>query len=140
MFVRPTMSLYVPFFQSSRGYDIWIENDTPGLYDVGAEEPGELRFAFETGLPIARAMVFDFPDDPDTLDRWDQFMLGPDVLVAPVWRSGDREREVVLPEGSWESLWDRTQSWTGPTALTVDAPLDTIPVFVRPGFDLEIHP
>lgn len=92
----------------------------------------------DTGLPIARAMVFDFPDDPEMLDRWDQFMLGPDVLVAPVWRSGDREREVVLPDGEWEFLWDRTQTITGPATLTVDAPLDTIPVFVRPGFDVEI--
>jgi len=93
----------------------------------------------ETGLPIARAMVFDFPDDPEMLDRWDQFMLGPDVLVAPVWRSGARERDVVLPDGEWESMWDRSRTWTGPMTLTVDAPLDTIPVFVRPGFDVEIE-
>ncbi len=91
-----------------------------------------------TGLPIARAMVFDFPDDPDMLDRWDQFMLGPEVLVAPVWRSGERSRDVVLPEGEWESLWDREQAWVGPTKVTVDAPLDSIPVFVRPEFDVEI--
>ena len=87
----------------------------------------------ETGMPIARAMVFDFPGDPAMLDRWDQFMLGPDVLVAPVWRTGEREREVVLPEGDWEDLWDRDVTWTGPATITVDAPLDTIPVFVRPG-------
>jgi len=92
----------------------------------------------ETGLPIARAMVFDYPDDPEMLDRWDQFMLGPDVLVAPVWRSGDRQREVVIPAGVWESLWDRDQTWTGPSTVTVDAPLDTIPVFVTTAFDIEM--
>ncbi len=84
-------------------------------------------------------MVFDFPDDPALLDRWDQFMLGPEVLVAPVWRIGGRQRDVVLPEGEWQSLWDRDQAWTGPATLTVVAPLDTIPVFVRPEFDVPLE-
>ena len=52
--------------------------------------------------------------------------------------AGCESEDVVLPEGVWESLWDRDQAWTGPATITVDAPLDTIPVFVRPEFDVVV--
>lgn len=94
------------------------------------------RIAAETGLPVARALAFDFPDDRQVLDRWDQFMYGDDILVAPVWRSGQRSREVYLPEGRWEDFWDRDHAFEGPTTITVEAPLDKIPVFVRAGADV----
>jgi alpha-D-xyloside xylohydrolase len=89
--------------------------------------------ASSQGLPIARAMIFDFPDDARFADSWDQYMLGPDLLVAPVWKIGARERQVLIPEGTWHLYWDQTQSWTGPTTITVSAALDTLPLFVREG-------
>ena len=89
------------------------------------------RDAAATGLPLVRPLVFDWPDDPAVGDLWDEYLLGPDLLVAPVWRTGQRAREVYLPAGSWRSLWDESQRHEGPVTLTVDAPLDTIPVFVR---------
>ena len=58
-------------------------------------------------------------------------LFGPDLLVAPVWHTGDRSRTVVLPRGKWRSYWNPAQRWTGPRTITVDASLDTIPVFVR---------
>jgi len=89
------------------------------------------RDARATGLPLVRSLVFDWPDDPAVGDLWDEYLLGPDLLVAPVWRTGERAREVYLPAGSWRSLWDESQRFAGPVTVTVDAPLDTIPVFVR---------
>ena len=53
------------------------------------------------------------------------------AMVAPVWRTGERAREVYLPAGSWRSLWDESQRFEGPLTVTVAAPLDTIPVFVH---------
>jgi alpha-D-xyloside xylohydrolase len=85
------------------------------------------------GLPIARAMIFDFPDDARFADSWDQYMYGPDLLVAPIWKIGAREREVLLPEGVWNLYWDQSQSWTGPTTITIAAALDMLPLFIRDG-------
>ena len=89
------------------------------------------REAGASGLPLVRPLVFAWPDDPAVSDLWDQYLLGPDLLVAPVWRAGQRAREVYLPAGSWRSYWDPSQRYGGPVTLTVDVPLDTIPVFVR---------
>jgi len=89
------------------------------------------REAAETGLPIVRPLVFAYPDDPRVADLWDQYLLGPDLLVAPVWRAGERARSVYLPAGTWRSYWAPEQRFTGPLDVAVAVPLDTIPVFVR---------
>ncbi len=86
-----------------------------------------------TGLPIARAMMFDFPNDARFADSWDQYMYGPDLLVAPIWQSGSRERQVLIPTGIWKLYWDPSQSWAGPTTITIAAPLDMLPLFIREG-------
>ncbi len=91
------------------------------------------RRAGETGMPIVRPLVFDFADDSNVLDRWDQYMFGPDLMVAPVWRSGDRQRDVYFPAGRWSDYWDSSFEVEGPVSIVVDVPLDTIPVFVRDG-------
>jgi len=64
-------------------------------------------------------------------DRWDEYLFGPDLLVAPVWRNAQRSRDVYLPHGRWRSFWNDAQHYEGPVTLTLDVPLDTIPVFVR---------
>lgn len=89
------------------------------------------REAAASGLPLVRPLVFAFRDDPAVGDLWDEYLLGPDLLVAPVWRSGQRARDVYLPRGTWRSFWDEAQRHEGPVTVTVDVPLDAIPVFVR---------
>ena len=60
--------------------------------------------AHETGLTIVRPLVFAYPDEEGALDRWDQWMLGEDLLTAPIWESGAVEREVTSrPAGGWTS-------------------------------------
>jgi alpha-D-xyloside xylohydrolase len=89
--------------------------------------------ASATGLPPMRAMFLEFPDEPTAWELADQFMFGPDVLVAPVTAAGARERSVYLPTGaSWLDAWtgealNRT-GW-----VTAPAPLERIPVFLREG-------
>ncbi len=84
--------------------------------------------AHENGSPLMRAMFYEFPDDPRCWDLADQYMFGPDLLVAPVLAPHLREREVYLPRGVWEDI--RTGKHVpGGRAVTADAPLDSIPVF-----------
>ena len=89
--------------------------------------------AHTSGRPLARPLVFDFPSDPMVADLWDEFLLGHDLLVAPLWQIGARRRQVYLPHGIWIDFWNPAQRITGPATVTVDAPLDRLPLYVRAG-------
>jgi alpha-D-xyloside xylohydrolase len=95
-----------------------------------------LEEASATGVTAVRPLVFRYPDQGAAADRWDEWMLGDDLLVAPVWEVGDRERTVWFPPGRWVDLWDREHVVEGPIELEVDAPLDTIPLYVTEGSPL----
>lgn len=88
--------------------------------------------AAETGLPVMRALMLDYPDDPAAIGQEDEFLFGDDLLVAPVINQGERERGVYLPRGTWYDYWTERRA-TGPAAVSVEAPLDRIPIFVRGG-------
>lgn len=89
------------------------------------------REAHATLMPVLRAMPLAFPDDPNTFDKDLQYMLGPWFLVAPiVMRSG--RRTVYLPPGRWYDFWTGAMH-SGPLTLNIEAPLDTLPLFVREG-------
>ncbi|MGC4806043.1 alpha-xylosidase [Micromonospora sp. DT233] len=83
------------------------------------------------GLPTMRPMIVEFPDDPASayLDR--QYMLGPDVLVAPVF-SADGEVTFWVPAGTWTHLVTGRQL-TGPAWVTEKHGFDSLPVLARPG-------
>ena len=84
----------------------------------------------EHGRPIQRALGLAHPElgvHPD-----DIYLLGDDLLVAPVVREGVTEREIPLPEGEWVDWWTGERIAGGTTA-TRSAPLDTIPVLLRAG-------
>ena len=86
--------------------------------------------AHEDGSPILRAMFYEFPDDAKAWETYDQFMLGRDVLVAPVLYPGVKEREVYLPAGSWKNIHTE-EVVEGGRVITAEAPLDIIPVYRR---------
>lgn len=56
------------------------------------------------GLPVMRAMVLEYPDDPACLTLEDQYLFGEDILVAPLFEEGSSERPVYLPQGLWKEL------------------------------------
>jgi alpha-glucosidase len=97
----------------------------PYLYTVFEE-------SCRTGAPVMRPMFFDYPQDPEAYNLGDQFMLGGQLLVAPVVKAGVRAREVWLPEGIWTDFWTGERLKGGRYHLAL-APLDTLPLFLRQG-------
>jgi alpha-D-xyloside xylohydrolase len=92
-----------------------------------------MRVAHESGLPPMRPLFVDHPDDPASWQVEDQYLFGPDVLVAPVYTEGARERRVWLPPGAtWVNAWSKTEHQGGQW-VDAPAPLDTIPVYLRQG-------
>jgi alpha-D-xyloside xylohydrolase len=93
----------------------------------------QMASASATGMPVMRALFLEFPDEEAAWAIDDEYMFGPDVLVAPVTALGQREREVYLPTGaSW------LDAWTGELAegtgwVSAKAPLARIPVYLRAG-------
>lgn len=86
-----------------------------------------------TGAPFMRALALDFPGDPKVADRRDEYMFGPAFLVAPVTEQGATSRRVYLPAGAgWYNYWTHERLAGGQT-VTVAAPIDTLPLFVRAG-------
>jgi alpha-D-xyloside xylohydrolase len=89
--------------------------------------------ATRTAMPVMRPLVFDHPDDDTLDDRWDEYMFGPSLLVAPVLADGARSRSVYLPRGRWLDYGDRRTVREGPAAVDVPAPLGVMPLFVPEG-------
>jgi alpha-D-xyloside xylohydrolase len=96
----------------------------PYLYSAFAE----YRFL---GLPPFRHPVMDHPEDPNTYGLEDEFMVGRDLLVAPLF-AGEHERKVYLPEGGWYEF-HTNQHYEGKQTITVTAGPERIPFFVRAG-------
>jgi alpha-D-xyloside xylohydrolase len=99
----------------------------------------QMRLASERGIPPMRPLLYDFPQDEAAWRVDDEFMFGPDILVAPVIYEGARSRAVYLPAGT---TW--TDAWTGETlaggqTITAAAPLERIPVYLKAGANLPIR-
>jgi len=98
----------------------------PYIYSLGYQ-------TWLTGAPFLRALPLDFPNDPRVADLRDEYMFGPAFLVAPVTQQGATSRHVYLPAGAdWYNYWTSERVKGGQT-ITVHAPIDTIPLFVRAG-------
>ncbi|HMR48221.1 MAG TPA: glycoside hydrolase family 31 protein [Arachnia sp.] len=87
--------------------------------------------AQEAGLPVMRGLFFEFPDDPECWVAADQFLFGRDLLVAPVVEPHATSRKVYLPQGASWTRMDSGGTHEGGQWIDAEAPLDTIPVFVR---------
>ena len=136
-----------PFFRShSVG---WVGNKEP--WEFGEEFTRinratiELRYKFlpyiyslfreheRSGAPVMRPLWYEFPNDKLTYLTADQFMLGRDILVAPVVKEGMRTRGIYLPaDAEWIDWWTGTRLESGKTHY-LPAPLDRLPIFVRVG-------
>ncbi|HEV7377257.1 MAG TPA: glycoside hydrolase family 31 protein [Pyrinomonadaceae bacterium] len=97
----------------------------PFLYTV-------LEEAHRTGVPLFRPLVLNYQNDSNTLNLDDQFMVGTDLLVAPILQPNQTSRLVYLPEGLWYDFWTG-KKYSGGTMTRVDAPLEVVPMFIRGG-------
>jgi alpha-D-xyloside xylohydrolase len=98
----------------------------PYIYSLG-------WMTHETGAPYMRALFMDFPNDPNVADLGDEYMFGPDLLVAPVTEQGATTKRVYLPTGTdWYNYWTNARLHGGQW-IEASAPIDTIPLFVRAG-------
>jgi len=90
-----------------------------------------------TGRPIMCALELAYPDIGPVAD---QYLLGADLLVAPVLEPGCAVRTVILPDGRWADLFSPGRTFTGPGVISVDVGPDDIPVFVRSAATLALLP
>jgi len=89
----------------------------------------QMKTAHENGLPPMRPLFVDFHADQNCWKIEDQFMLGPDLLVAPILYEGQQSRKVYLPEGiEWIDAWSG-KGFTGGQWIEANAPIDRIPVY-----------
>lgn len=91
----------------------------------------------ETGLPMMRHLVLEYPEDPNTLDIEDAFMMG-NLLVAPILWEGQTQRRVYLPAGQWTDLWSQ-RVYEGGQWITSEPHENRIPVYLRNGGALALN-
>ncbi|MCI5650323.1 MAG: TIM-barrel domain-containing protein [Fusicatenibacter sp.] len=98
-----------------------------------------LRYAMHTaeeahriGMPVMRTLPMIFPEDKEALHWEDEYFYGQDLLVAPVHQEGEKRR-MYFPSGKWVNLLDSRIVIGGNRVMTVEAPIDKIPVYVREG-------
>ena len=107
-----------------REYEAWSCDDVQEL----------ARNVTSHGVPTMRPLAYEFPADPKCRGLNDQYMLGPKYLVAPVTVENATTRTLYFPAGAdWLDMLgkDPSKLIKGGQSLTVDAPLDTIPVYSR---------
>jgi alpha-glucosidase len=137
------------FFPLCRTHSVTGSNDQePWSFGGGYEEINrkaiELRYrllpylyslfheASVTGLPILRSLVMEYQEDENTYEREDEFLLGENILVAPILELGKKERSVYFPSGTWYDFYSNTK-YEGGSEYNVTADIDRIPVFIKEG-------
>lgn len=95
--------------------------------------------AAETGAPVQRPLVFDHQDDRYVRDLDDEFLLGADLLVAPVVTAGCTARQVYLPAGTWYD-WYTGEALAGRRFHIAPTPMDRIPLYARGGAVVPMWP
>ena len=89
-------------------------------------------------LPMARALVVEYQDDPTVWNMGDEYLFGDSILVAPIVDESNRRR-VYLPQGTWTDWWSRVRV-PGNQWITVTADIDRMPLFIREGAVIPMGP
>jgi alpha-glucosidase (family GH31 glycosyl hydrolase) len=93
----------------------------------------------ETGMPLARPLFIMYPNDTTLANESSVFAWGDAFLVAPVVEAGQIKKDVRLPSGVWINFWTDEMVEGGRT-VTIDAPLDRLPLFVKSGSIIPMAP
>jgi alpha-glucosidase len=112
-----------PYESAYRAAMQWRYRSMPYLYTLFAESS-------RTGAPVMRPLFWHYPQDAQASAVQDQFLLGENVLTAPICEQGATSREVYLPGEAWFDFWGGSVYQGGQTC-TIDAPLEQWPLFIR---------
>jgi alpha-glucosidase (family GH31 glycosyl hydrolase) len=113
-----------------RKYDDLRMQLIPELYSA-------FRQMSKTGIPVIRPLALDWPTDPHTFSIDDEFMFGDSILVAPIFKG--EKRTIYLPAGEWADWWTGRRV-RGAQSIEVNAPLDTLPLYVKVGGVVTLQP
>jgi alpha-D-xyloside xylohydrolase len=94
-----------------------------------------------SGSTFMRPLVMDFPKDLQVLGIGDQYLFGPSIMVTPVTTAGAVTRPVYLPAGGapWHNFWTG-ETYPAGQGVEAAAPVETLPLFVRPGSIIPLGP
>ena len=99
---------------------------------------GSAEACVKQSLPLMRPLVVEYQDDPNVLNMSDEFLFGNDILVAPIFDASNK-RKVYLPAGQWTDWWTKKRI-NGGQWLSITAPLDTLPLYIREGAIIPMGP
>ena len=91
------------------------------------------RQAYDTGLPLIRALMLEYQDDPETFNLNSQFLFGKELLVATIVEPGASSKNIYLPEGEWIDFNHPQKSYQGKQWIDFPVTLETTPMFVKRG-------
>ncbi len=146
------MGAFVPFFRNhcevrAISQEPWSFGEK---YEEIIKEYIELRYklithfynlfyqASKTGIPVMRPLIMEFPEEQECQNLSDQFMIGESIMAAPVYQPDKEKRMLYLPEGKWIDFWTG-EVYEGKEHIIVDAPLDTMPIFIKGGSILPLN-
>ncbi|QKW05647.1 NPCBM/NEW2 domain-containing protein [Streptomyces sp. NA04227] len=124
-----------PYTSINRKYQKLHEALLPYLYSYAHE-------ATKTGVGAVRPLALEYPDDPKAATEAAkyEFLTGENLLIAPVYEDTDVRDGIYLPKGTWTDYWTG-RTYQGPTTLNgYNAPLDTLPMFVKAGAAVPMWP
>ena len=99
----------------------------------------QAEIAHATGQPIVRPLFMAEPNAPAAWANWWTYLYGPDIVVSPIWKKGQRTQEVYLPSGSqWQDAWNPGKFYNGGQTVTVNAELHQLPLFLRVGSTVDL--
>ena len=99
----------------------------------------QMFHAHQEGTPVMRPLIYDFYKDVETFDIGDEYMFGPDILVAPVIEQHANARKVYLPKGAlWTDAWTN-EEYEGGQWIQKEADIDCIPLYLKNGVKLPIQ-
>ncbi|WP_096516692.1 glycoside hydrolase family 31 protein [Clostridium perfringens] len=147
LFIRwMEMGPFIPIFRNHS--NMYTRRQEPWAFGQRAEKIAkksiELRYellpyiydlyyiSHKEGLPIFRPMIMEYEKDMNLLNMREQFMLGENMIVAPVLYEGERSKTLYLPKGSWFNYFTR-EKLQGGKWYKLPCELDEILVFVKEG-------
>ena len=119
----------------------WVKNVMDLRYQMLPFFYTEFYNAHKTGIPIVRSMFLNYQDDDEcyTNEAQYQYMIGENLLVAPVLSEYENSKKVYLPEGKWLGWWDN-KVYDGGQWILTEAPIDRIPLFIKEGGVIPMGP